>query len=269
MISVRRAAEFCKLKVFNILIILSLLAACASPSNHAPVQSRQQPASNKLGFHRVAGGETLFSIAWRYGMDYRELARRNDIPKGYTIYPGQKLYLYRDVSKKSVSPKPKQQKKTIKSSTKAVSVTPPKRSKSSTPSKSPSVKAATPSKGLAWRWPSRGKLLSSFSSRKGMNKGIDITGRLGEPVFAAAPGLVVYAGSGIRGYGNLLIIKHDDIYLSAYAHNSKLLVKERETVKVGQKIAEIGKSGTDRYKLHFEIRRNGKPTDPIRYLPKR
>ena len=111
--------------------------------------------------------------------------------------------------------------------------------------------------------------MARFSSLKSLNKGIDIKGGLGEPVLAAAPGVAVYAGSGIRGYGNLLIIKHSERFLSAYAHNSRLLVKEDEVIKAGQKIAEIGNSGTDQSKLHFEIRRDGKPIDPLRYLPKR
>jgi len=119
-----------------------------------------------------------------------------------------------------------------------------------------------------WVWPSEGKLIAKFSSKTPINKGIDIAGRLGESVHAAAAGSVVYAGSGLLGYGNLVIVKHNDEFLSAYAHNKRLLVKENQQVKAGQVIAEIGSSGTDKVKLHFEIRRQGKPVDPLRYLPK-
>jgi lipoprotein NlpD len=112
-------------------------------------------------------------------------------------------------------------------------------------------------------------LLSGFQGNAGHNKGIDIAGNLGQPVFAAASGQVVYSGTGLRGYGKLLIIKHNDTFLSAYAHNNNLLVKEGDMVKAGQKIADMGSSGTDRVKLHFEIRREGTPVDPMKYLPKR
>jgi lipoprotein NlpD len=112
-------------------------------------------------------------------------------------------------------------------------------------------------------------LIGHFSTKKPVNKGIDIAGALGESVLAAAAGTVVYAGQGLRGYGNLVIVKHNDTYLSAYAHTSRILVSEQEVVKAGQKIAEIGSTGTDKVKLHFEIRRNGKPVDPLRYLPSR
>ena len=120
-----------------------------------------------------------------------------------------------------------------------------------------------------WRWPTRGIILSSFQGNDGFNKGIDLGGKLGEPVLAAAAGQVVYAGSGLRGYGKLLIIKHNETFLSAYAHNERLRVKEGDLVKVGQVIADMGSSGTDRVKLHFEIRRDGTPVDPLKYLPRR
>jgi lipoprotein NlpD len=111
--------------------------------------------------------------------------------------------------------------------------------------------------------------LSSFQGNNGLNKGIDLGGKLGEPVLAAASGQVVYSGSGLRGYGKLLIIKHNETFLSAYAHNDRLLVKEGDLVKVGQRIADMGSSGTDRVKLHFEIRRDGTPVDPLKFLPRR
>jgi lipoprotein NlpD len=120
-----------------------------------------------------------------------------------------------------------------------------------------------------WGWPSNGILIGKFSSNGSLNKGIDIAGDLGQPVLAASDGTVVYAGSGLRGYGELVIIKHSDTYVSAYGHNRRLLVREGQQVKVGQTIAEMGSTGTDRVKLHFEIRRQGKPVDPLQFLPRR
>jgi lipoprotein NlpD len=120
---------------------------------------------------------------------------------------------------------------------------------------------------VGWIWPAHGNLIAGFDEAK--NKGLDIAGKAGEPVFASADGRVVYAGAGLRGYGNLIILKHNNTYLTAYAHNQTLLVKEDQSVQKGQKIAEMGNSDADRVKLHFEIRRQGKPVDPARYLPAR
>lgn len=120
-----------------------------------------------------------------------------------------------------------------------------------------------------WAWPASGTLIGRFASNGSLNKGIDIAGQLGQPVLAASGGTVVYAGSGLRGYGELVIIKHNETYVSAYGHNRRLLVREGQQVKVGQSIAEMGSTGTDRVKLHFEIRRQGKPVDPLQYLPRR
>jgi lipoprotein NlpD len=135
---------------------------------------------------------------------------------------------------------------------------------------SPASPAARgPDDEIAWAWPTSGAptLLASFDEQK--NKGIDIGGRAGDPVYASADGRVVYAGAGLRGYGNLIILKHNNTYLTAYAHNQSLLVKEDQNVRKGQKIAEMGSTDSDRVKLHFEIRRLGKPVDPTRYLPPR
>jgi lipoprotein NlpD len=127
--------------------------------------------------------------------------------------------------------------------------------------------AASSANGIDWGWPATGKIVTSYIESTSANKGIDIAGTLGQPVLAAAAGKVVYSGSGLRGYGNLVIIKHDDTYLSAYAHNSKLLVKEGQSIVKGQKIAEMGSSDAPRVQLHFEIRKFGKPVDPSKYLP--
>lgn len=253
-------------QVFIILSTLLLLTACASGPHRAPVQDRGTTIDDRLSVHYVSRGETLYAIAWRYGIDYSSLASRNGIRAPFTIYPGQKIQLKTGSIARAPAPK------LIAKATKVSRVTTPASSvRSKTTTKKPRVKAATklPAKGWRWRWPAEGRLLARYSSSSALNKGVDIAGTMGESVVAAAPGVVVYAGSGLRGYGNLLIIKHSERYLSAYAHNSSLLVAERGVVKAGQKIAEIGSSGTDKSKLHFEIRRDGKPVDPLKYLPKR
>ena len=215
------------------------------------------------GFHHVKQGETLYSIAWAYGLDYREVASANSIYSPYTIYPGQRI----DVSGA----------RRVASASSSVRPTTP--ASQPTASTSPAVVSAaaveyTPppkpvAKEEAWKWPASGRLIGRFSTTNPVNKGIDIDGALGDAVLATSAGTVVYAGQGLRGYGNLVIIKHNDTYLSAYAHANKILVKEQENVAVGQKIAEIGSTGTTSNKLHFEIRQNGKPVDPLQFLPKK
>ncbi|AFU98188.1 peptidoglycan DD-metalloendopeptidase family protein [Simiduia agarivorans] len=245
-----------------LLVLLSALISCAGPGGGAPVYERTQ-AQTRVGAktHRVQKGETLYSIAFRYGVDYKELSRRNGIGKNYTIYPGQLIYL--DVSNTPVTNK-----------SQPVAKQPAAKSRTQV-AKKPVSEPAKPAArtvqftDFRWTWPANGRILRAYSPKSGLNKGIDIEGRLGEPVLSAAPGTVVYAGDGLRGYGRLVIIKHNDQFLSAYAHNSKLLVKEGEVIKGNQKIAEIGSSGTDTTKLHFEIRREGEPVDPLLYLPKR
>lgn len=260
--------------LITISIIFLLLAACASPQP-ALVAVREQPPSRKLQSHRVSHGETLYSIAWRYGLDHRRLAAANGISPPYTIYPDQTLRL----AEAELSHAPSRPHEAAERSTE-MRKTPSAKLEDQQPnlnnrSKNQTVASGVPAapillqEPLNWRWPAGGRILSAFGSSTGLNKGVDIEGKLGESVIAAASGQVVYAGSGLRGYGKLLIIKHNDTYLSAYAHNNRLLLSEGETVKGGDKIAEMGSSGTDAVKLHFEIRRQGKPVDPIRYLPKR
>jgi len=224
------------------------------------VSDRHQPPSDKVRLHVVSVGETLFSIAWRYGLDYKDLAKHNGLALRDTIYPAQRLRLDVDLAVNKVTKNPKRNAthSTTKTARKLIKATP-------TLSPRPKVKTQG---SLRWQWPAKGVLLTRFSSSNSLNKGIDIAGKLAQPVNSAGSGTVVYAGSGLRGYGKLLIIKHNDNYLSAYAHNSKLLVKEGDAVKVGQAIAKMGSSGTSRVKLHFEIRREGKPVDPLHYLPK-
>jgi len=238
---------------------LLMTAGCAGFTSVDAKFDGPIPSSRSANVHIVKPKETLFSVAWRYGWDYKELASANSISAPYIIYPGQKLNVGRSSAKKVYQPN--------KNLTKSKSVS--KRPVASAyKSASEPPKPASTGDRPDWVWPSEGKLIAKFSSKTPINKGIDIAGRLGESVHAAAAGSVVYAGSGLLGYGNLVIVKHNDEFLSAYAHNKRLLVKENQQVKAGQVIAEIGSSGTDKVKLHFEIRRQGKPVDPLRYLPK-
>ena len=209
-------------------------------------QSAKQQKKKRTS-HTVRSGETLYSIAFNAGLDYQTLARWNGIRSPYVIRAGQRLKLVppaRNLSKNTASPAKKTQTPERKSSTLA---------------------KATSQSG--WIWPVKGPILKRFSTKSG-NKGIDIGGKNGRGIRAAAGGKVVYAGSGLRGYGKLIIVKHDDVYLSAYAHNSKLLVEDGTAVSKGQQIALMGDTGTDRVKLHFEIRQRGKPVNPLNYLPK-
>ncbi len=250
----------------NILITALFLTGCGQNTHYAPVTDSHQPPSEKLTHHLVAKGETLYSIAWRYNMDYRKLAASNGIPSDFKIYPGQRLNLTESVTPSA--PAIPQRTKLTKVSPKP-SVTQKPRSKKETPLVAKPPTSSTKRNPRNWVWPAKGKLISGFQSNRGLNKGIDIRGNLRDSVIAAAAGRVVYSGEGLRGYGKLVIVKHSDKYLSAYAHNHRILVDEGADVTQGQKIAEMGSTGTDSVKLHFEIRYDGKPINPLKYLPKR
>ena len=212
--------------------------------------------------YAVKRGDTLYSIAWRYGFDVRKLARANAISAPYTIYPGQTLRLREQAFVRSSKP--------AGSQASSGNRTPASAKTSSGSSKKPpasSQKVPAYAKVGHWRWPTTGKVVRGFSGT--LHKGVDIDGEAGDAIQAVAAGKVVYAGSGIVGYGRLLIIKHNDVYLSAYGHNRRLLVGEGEGVNAGQQIAEKGSSATNSVKLHFEIRREGKPVDPATLLPSR
>ncbi len=222
------------------------------------------------GRHVVKPGETLYGIAWRYGRDYRELGSANGIGPPWHLQAGQVLRLDlrgtvtsgHHTGAVDRSRKPKATARSASRSSGQV-VAKPSRSPRSSASGSQTVA------NISWRWPHPGTVIAGYSTSGKVNKGIDIAGKAGDAVRAAASGNVVYAGNGLLGYGNLIIVNHNEHYLSAYAHNRKILVQEGEDVKAGQVIAELGSSGTDRPKLHFEIRKNGNPVDPTRYLPRR
>jgi lipoprotein NlpD len=245
------------------------VAGCAGRQAVAPVSTPRGTAElPENGIYVVHKGDTLYSIAWHYDLDYPTIASWNGIRDPYRIYPGQKLRL----TPPSTTSSP--------SAVVARAPAPVPRNAPVSYAKSNPRPVAErvdgyqgrrvqPSADMVWRWPARGTVIRNYSASDPGKKGLDIAGRLGQPIIAAAAGKVVYSGSGLIGYGNLIIVKHNDSYLSAYAHGDKLLVKEGEWVKAGQPIAEMGRTGTDRVMLHFEIRRQGKPVDPLRYLPPR
>ena len=237
-------------------LLLLANSGCFRFVKHDPGVAYNSNTSGKVvTHHRVKAGETLYSIAFEYGRDHRDVARWNKIRKPYTIYPKQKLRII-----------PIKSDKTTKNNTFKIEAKIPTGRKI-IPAEN-KVQYVANSK-LKWLWPTRGKVVSTFSIRDPGRRGIDIVGRKGQPVKSAAAGYVVYRGNGLRGYGNLIILKHNDTYFSAYAHTENVVVKENEKVKLGQKIADMGDTNIDKTKLHFEIRRNGKPVNPLRYLPKR
>ena len=255
----------------------SLLVGCASsPSGGVSVVDRNNRDRVTTGHYTVQRGDTLWSIAFRFGWDWRDLARVNNIRPPHVIYPGQTIRFSGQVPR-AVATRPETAPPASAPSTPPIVTnpvpTPPPLTRPTVAAPKPAapntpIKPVTRS-ASGWAWPAGGTVIGRFSSNGSLNKGIDIAGELGQPVLAASDGAVVYAGSGLRGYGELVIIKHSDTYVSAYGHNRRLLVQEGQQVKAGQTIAEMGSTGTDRVKLHFEIRRQGKPVDPLQYLPKR
>jgi lipoprotein NlpD len=232
------------------------------------------PRTARDGVYTVQRGDTLYSIAMSFGVDVRELARWNNLPDAAPLSVGQALRVTppATASAAPVSPaapggvevRPLPPAGEIPPAA-AAPAPPPGGAAPATPPRA--AEAPRVDSGVQWQWPAPGKVIEPFDEAR--NKGIDIAGTEGDPVNAAADGEVVYVGNALRGYGNLVIVKHNDEFISAYAHNRQLLVKQGQAVKRGQRIAEFGRSDADRVKLHFEIRRQGKPVDPMRYLPAR
>ena len=249
-------------------------AATSIPRSPASA-SRSQSGSGK-NHYVVKRGDTLYSIAWQHGLTYQQLAASNGIRYPYTIYTGQRLRLQ---SAAAVPRPPPPQKKTVRARPVpqrapvpvATPLPAPAPASPATPATTVTASAGATTRAVSydghWVWPTRGRLLSNYQSSGRGKRGIDIGGHEGQPVKAAANGKVVYAGSGLVGYGRLIIIKHNENLLSAYGHNSKLLVSEGDQVRAGQQIAEMGSSGTNRTGLYFEVRQKGKPVNPLRYLP--
>lgn len=273
------------------LLVLSALVGLAACSLTRPREPLQ---------HQVELGDTLYSIAWHYGLDWKQVAKWNDIGPPYAIYAGQAIRLSEPqalttgsadgppvidlrVADPATAPNPPPTAAVAKVTTAKLALprpapkpvrraapvtpsTPDKREKKSVARLEKPSKWSTSNGRDRWKWPTDGKIVTPFAPGKG-KKGVDIGGRLGQPVVASAEGDVVYSGKGLIGYGNLVIIKHDDTWLSAYGHNSRLLVNEGDQVSAGQTIAEMGQTPKTGSILHFEIRKNGKPVDPTRYLP--
>ena len=250
------------MRIFVLILAALFLAACTSTVVRTPSRPAHRVVSQpKHGATvQVRRGDTLYRIAVDNGITPLDLALWNGIASPYTIYPGQRLRLY-----------PQDQR------------TPPARSVATArlpaapkpaPKPAPVARPATPvpapdADEIDWRWPAEGPVVGSFSAGNATRQGIDIAGKEGQPVRATADGVVVYSGAGLVGYGELVIVKHSEAWLSAYGHNRRRLVNEGQNVKAGQQIAEMGHSGAARDMLHFEIRYNGKPVDPQEYLPRR
>ena len=249
------------------------LSGCANKGRLAPVddhsvgvnrtQARVLPGAEnagKPGYYTVKPGDTLIRIGMDNGQSWRDIMRWNKLDNANLIETGQVLRVAPPqadvVARPAASPAPV-----------APTAAPAKAAASAPAAPTPAAAstAEVAEEALNFQWPARGNVLAGFDESK--NKGLDIAGKAGDPVLAAADGRVVYAGAGLRGYGNLIILKHNNTFLSAYAHNQTLLVKEDQVIKRGQKIAEMGNSDADQVKLHFEIRRQGKPVDPAKYLP--
>lgn len=278
-----------------ILLLIALIsqASCSSRSVPAPVtllnsQSELDSDIVQKKTYTVEKGDTLFAIAWFSGNDYRDIAKYNNLKPPYVIYPGQTLSLTAPKVVKSSSSlvksiTPKAPSGHTRTSIKKKVLDPKseqaygereqnvndQKVKADARGVVPKSKPTFPDKVTNWVWPAKGDLVGTFSRSESGNKGIDIRAPRGTPVYAAAAGKVVYSGSALRGYGNLVIIKHSDTFLSAYAHNDAITVKEQQWVAAGQQIAAMGNSGTDSVRLHFEVRYRGKSLDPLRYLPKK
>jgi lipoprotein NlpD len=249
--------------------------AGSTPTNPSSSAAAAKPPAGsenagRPGFYTVKPGDTLIRIGLDTGQNWRDITRWNSIENPNLIEVGQVLRVAPPVSEPVARPVAASQppvSTALPPANTASNVPVQPSSLPQTPAQAQPAQSSSSEDDLAWMWPVPGTPIAGFDEVK--NKGIDIAGRAGEPVLASADGRVVYAGSSLRGYGNLIILKHNNTFLTAYAHNQSLLVKEDQAVRRGQKIAEMGNSDADRVKLHFEIRRQGKPVDPLKYLPPR
>ena len=262
-----------------VIVVILMLTSCLNSDRFASLEKRgvpdwqkttpkttQKQSSNyRPDYYLVKPGDTLYSIAFRFGLDYRKLAKANSIGSDYRIYEGQSIKLTDQIPASVVT-------SSASKTTSSKKITVTEKTVTNTNSQkndaSADVSLNDKDKVESWVWPHNGKIVRTFRSGMSDRKGIDITGRIGDSVVAAAGGIVVYAGDGLPGYGNLIIVEHQNSFLSAYAFTEKILVSEKEHVNAGQKIATMGKQG-DQPGLHFEIRQDGKPVNPSQYLPKR
>ncbi|WP_157954433.1 peptidoglycan DD-metalloendopeptidase family protein [Saccharospirillum mangrovi] len=268
----RKASKF-----LTVTSIVVLLTACLNnpayrslDGNSTPFTSRNNTNSgsssqDRPARYQVRSGDTLFSIAFRYGLDYRKLANANNIDSSYTIFAGQVLEL-REAERSGGAVSSTNQSRPSRSNGGSSSSVTNGNSQNSGVNASTANSAAEPA--IQWVWPHDGTIVRTFNANVSDRKGVDIGGQFGDSVKAAAEGTVVYAGNGLPGYGNLIILEHSHSLLSAYAFNQELLVSEQDRVRKGQEIARMGRQG-DQPGLHFEIRREGKPVNPEAYLPRR
>lgn len=285
-------------------VVLALLAGCGRSTvvrrervvePPRPVAQGARPVAGAMEYV-VARGDTLYGIAFRHGLDYRDVAGWNGIRSPYTIYPGQRIRLAPPGGRTppvAAGPQPARPATTPPATPPGTTTTrpaaPPSSPPASTgtagapvaappaaPSATPPARPATqpqtpavPAGPVRWQWPAQGQIIGRFVAGDATRQGVQIAGNAGDPVRAAGDGVVVYSGAGLVGYGELVIIKHTDEWLSAYGHNRRRLVNEGQTVRAGEQIAELGRTGASRDMLHFEIRRNGRPVDPLPLLPAR
>lgn len=243
-----------KIRIPALLLVALLLGGCG-PGLYRWEQGHGNPQLAEG--YAVKKGDTLYSIAWRYGVDYRELAKWNGIGSNFLIHPGQELRLTPPTAEATTSP---------------ADSTAPAVAASLQSSRRPAREVLPPVQAntlAEWKWPARGPLLAKFGDANATGKGIAIGGSEGDPIAASADGRVVYAGSGLIGYGKIIIVKHSEEYLSAYGHNDTIYVREGEQVKQGDKIATMGRGPGSKPLLHFEIRIKGTAVDPLIYLPPR
>lgn len=279
-----------------VLLLMVLFALPACQPRYRPAVAADIPEQGIVkrqldadGSYYVRKGDTLYAIAFGYGLDAMEVAKLNGISSPYTIYPGQKLKLkpstaFRSDSGSAAGVEIKPLKTPAPATTRTVEAPAPASEKSTAPAETatastPSTSATAPKTAPAvtasasdpggWKWPTEGRVIRSFVAGDPARNGLDIAGKEGQPITASAAGEVVYSGNGLIGYGELIIVKHSESMLSAYAHNRVRLVKEGDQVWAGQKIAEMGKNSSDEQLLHFEIRQLGKPVNPLNYLPNR
>ena len=277
-----------QLRLWMALLVCMVMTSCGSHHRPAPVRDLTTPASTIDPLAPptsvvVRKGDTLYSIAFLYHLDFADVARYNGFSPSTPIRAGQRLRLTPPPKQANASRSqmnngqyraPSQPTGQTSNQTVKQPVDRPKTReygevKSEENNSSDPLSSSTSKQKITWTWPAQGQVVARFSLKEQGNKGIDIANRAGTPVVAAADGKVVYTGDALRGFGNLVIIRHSDDYLTAYAHNQSIEVKEQQWVKAGQQIALMGKSGTDSVKLHFEIRFRGRSVDPSRFLPRR
>lgn len=276
----RKLMSFVKTGI--VVVSLILLASCSGRSQPAPVMALNTSVAKQNNLTEIEGetykvqkGDTLFAVAFYSGNDYLDIAKYNSLQAPYSIYPGQTLTLISLSEKnnknknKGITSEPNSYPKVVVDPAKTQAYGKRESIKHREKLNKNDKTSDKSDSGVVWVWPASGKSTSAVVGSDGTNRGVDIKGNLYSPISAAASGKVVYAGNALKGYGNLVIIKHENNLLSAYAHNDTILVSEQRYVKQGQKIATMGRNDSNDVMLHFEIRRKGKSLDPFRFLPKK